>query len=298
MHIRTINLILIGGLLLTACKKTVDPVAENGETIPVPEGYKLVWNDEFNGNSLDTSKWDYMIGGHGWGNNELQYYTNRTENAFVEDTVLVIQALKEDYSESEYTSARLTTRGKAAWTYGRFDIRAKMPFGRGIWPAIWMMPEESVYGGWAASGEIDIMEFLGHETDKVYATLHYGGSYPDNVHTGTSYTLDADTGDLFPGDFSTDFHLFTLEWEPGESGEPAVMRWYVDGELYLTQTSDTWYTDHPLNALNAYAPFDQNFHFILNVAVGGNWPGNPDATTFFPQRMTVDYVRVFEKLQE
>jgi beta-glucanase (GH16 family) len=270
------------GMAMLSCNKKNNPVAGNGDAIPVPEGYKLVWNDEFNGESLDTGKWDYMTGGGGWGNNELEYYTDRTDNAFIEDTVLVIQALKEDYSGSEYTSARLTTSGKADWTYGRFDIRAKMPFGQGIWPALWMMPSESVYGGWAASGEIDMVEYLGHETNKVYGTLHYGGGWPDNVHTGGSYTLDE-------GDFTSDFHVFTLEWEPG------IMRWYVDGELYLTQTSETWYTDHYLGAINEYAPFDQNFHLIFNVAVGGNWPGNPNALTTFPQRMEVDYIRVFEK---
>jgi len=292
MKIKSICISIIVGLLLLSCNKKENPVVENGETIPVPDGYKLVWHDEFNGGSLDTSKWDHMTGGHGWGNNELQYYTNRTENAFIEDSVLVIEAKRETFSGSEYTSARLTTSGKQAWTYGRFDIRAKMPFGQGIWPALWMMPEESVYGSWAASGEIDIMEYLGHETNRVYGTLHYGGSYPDNVHSGNSYTLTADPGDPFPDNFSTDYYLFTLEWEPG------VIRWYVDGELYATQTSETWYTDHELRLTREHAPFDQDFHLIFNVAVGGNWPGNPDETTIFPQQIRVDYVRVFEKLEE
>lgn len=273
------------GMILTSCSKTSNPVTGNGNAVPVPDGYKLIWNDEFNGDSIDTGKWDFMIGGHGWGNNELQYYTNREDNAFIDDTVLVIQALKEDYEGSEYTSARLTTRGKRAWTYGRFDIRARMPFGQGVWPALWMMPEESVYGGWAASGEIDIMEYLGHETNKVYGTLHYGGSWPDNVHSGASYALEN-------GHFHSEFHLFTLEWEPGE------IRWYVDGVHYSTQTSETWYTDHELNLINPHAPFDQDFHLIFNVAVGGNWPGDPNALTTFPQRMLVDYVRVYEKTED
>ncbi|NQT23775.1 glycoside hydrolase family 16 protein [candidate division KSB1 bacterium] len=292
MNTKILIITFLVGISQLSCNKKDNPVIENGDVIPVPDGYKLVWNDEFNGGSLNTSKWDYMTGGDGWGNNELQYYTNRTDNAFIEDTVLVIQALKEDYSGSEYTSARLTTSGKAAWTYGRFDIRAKMPFGQGIWPALWMMPEESIYGGWAASGEIDIVEYLGHETNKVYGTLHYGGSYPNNTSSGNSYTLGDGENNLFAGDFSTDFHLFTLEWEPG------IMRWLMDGELYATQTSETWYTNHQFGLINKHAPFDQNFHFIFNVAVGGNWPGNPNALTTFPQRLSVDYVRVFEKLDD
>jgi len=271
-------------LPFSGCGRDKNPV--DGGKIPEPEGWRLVWNDEFDAPSIDAEKWNFEIGTgrNGWGNNELQYYTDRPVNAFIEDGKLIIQALKESYEGSEYTSSRMNTRGKGDWKYGRFDIRAKMPFGRGIWPAIWMMPTESVYGGWAASGEIDIMEYLGHETNKVHGTLHYGGGWPHNVHTGSPFTLPS-------GSFAADFYTFTLEWEPGE------MRWYVDGVQFAGQTSDTWYTTNPLGDLSETgdAPFDQNFHLILNVAVGGNWPGSPDALTTFPQRMEVDYVRVFEK---
>jgi beta-glucanase (GH16 family) len=155
-------------------------------------------------------------------------------------------------------------------------VRAKLPAGRGLWPAIWMLPTEDKYGGWAASGEIDIMELLGQEPNIVYGTLHYGGSWPKNTHTGKSFVLPH-------GTFADDFHVFAIEWEAG------VIRWYVDGTLYQTQTQ--WRSDGgPFPA-----PFDQSFHLILNVAVGGQWPGPPDAKTVFPQHMLVDYVRVYQR---
>jgi beta-glucanase (GH16 family) len=169
----------------------------------------------------------------------------------------------------------MRTLNNGDWLYGRLDIRAKLPFGRGIWPAIWMLPTNNIYGGWAASGEIDIVELLGQEPNVIYGTIHYGGSWPKNVHSGDSYKLSE-------GNFSDEFHIFSLQWEPGE------IRWYVDGEHYQTQTK--WTTENGVFP----APFDQSFHLILNVAVGGNWPGAPDETTTFPQRMMVDYVRVYE----
>ncbi len=245
------------------------------------QDWQLVWSDEFDGDELDESKWSYQYGTGasegltGWGNNELQYYTDREDNIFVQNGNLHIVAREESYGGKNYTSARIRTIDNGDWRYGRFEIRAKMPIGQGIWPAIWMMPTDDVYGGWAASGEIDIMEYLGHEPDQVHGTLHYGGGWPDNVYSGDSYQLDE-------GTFSDDFHTFTLEWENGE------MRWYVDGEHY--QTQNHWYTqghDFP-------APFDQRFHMIMNVAVGGDWPGNPDHTTEFPQEMVIDYVRVYQ----
>ncbi len=241
--------------------------------------WKLVWQDEFNGEAVDGSRWNFELGASGWGNNEWQNYTARSQNAYILDSVLVIEARKENYEGSEYTSARMTTKNKGDWLYGRFEIRAKLPFGQGIWPAIWMLPTDWEYGGWAASGEIDIMELVGHEPSTVHGTLHYGDSWPGNVHTGTSFSLDN-------GRFADEYHLFALEWEPGE------MRWYVDGELYATQ--DEWYS----NSAPWPAPFDKRFHILLNVAVGGNWPGYPDETTQFPQRMYIDYVRVYERAGE
>jgi len=243
-----------------------------------PPGWELVWSDEFDGHALDTSKWEFEVNARGGGNNELQYYV--TNNARVGDGFLSIEARREHYAgpggARDYTSSRIRTRFKGDWTNGRFDIRAKLPKGKGIWPAIWMMPTDERYGGWPNSGEIDIMELLGHEPNKVHGTLHYGDSAQGHASQGASHTLAQ-------GDFSDDFHVFRLDWEPG------AMRWYVDDHLYQTQTN--WHT-----RTHAFpAPFDQRFHLILNLAVGGNWPGKPDSTTVFPQTMAVDYVRVYRR---
>lgn len=245
------------------------------------QNWELVWQDEFDADTLDTSKWSYQYGTGasegliGWGNNELQYYTDRPENIFVADGKLHIVARQEVFQNRNYTSARIRSIHQGDWKYGRFEIRAKLPEGQGLWPAIWMMPTHNVYGGWAASGEIDIMELVGHEPDVVHGTLHFGGSWPHNVHQGASFQLPE-------GKFSDDYHVFALEWRENS------MRWFVNGTLYQLQSN--WYTqghDFP-------APFDQEFHFILNVAVGGNWPGSPNHTTVFPQTMSIDYVRVYQ----
>lgn len=245
------------------------------------QDYQLVWSDEFEGSELDLSKWEYMTGDgtayglpSGWGNNELQWY--RPDNVTVENGHLVITAKKETYSGKNYTSARIRTINKGNWKYGRFEFRIKLPFGKGIWSAIWMMPTDNVYGGWAASGEIDIVEHLGHEPNKVHGTLHYGGPWPQNTHSGVPNTLQE-------GTFADDFHLFALEWEEG------IIKWFVDDSLYQIQTS--WYSTNG----ELPAPFDRRFHLLINVAVGGNWPGNPDATTTFPQMLEVDYVRVYQQ---
>jgi beta-glucanase (GH16 family) len=252
------------------------------DTIPSIPGWQLVWNDEFSGPDIDATKWTHEVNGDGGGNNELQYYTARDSNSLIIDGNLVIVAKKEKYTVGNrtwnYTSARLNSRNKGDWKYGRFDIRAKLPYGQGMWPAIWMMPKNEKYGGWAASGEIDIMELLGQEPTRVYGTLHYGGTYPNNTHTGSSLKLKS-------GNFAEKYHLFTLEWEEDE------FRWYMDGNLYLIQND--WYT----NSAEYPAPFDQEFYLILNVAVGGNWPGNPDETTYFPQVMVIDYIRVYKKAE-
>lgn len=245
-----------------------------------PAGWQLVWQDEFEGDALDTSKWEWVVNGEGGGNNELQYYTARPLNTTVANGRLVLTARQEIFAgpdgERAYTSARIRTRGQGDWCYGRLEIRARLPVGQGIWPAIWMMPTDDVYGSWAASGEIDIMEYLGQNTNEVLGTLHYGGEWPDNVHTGETLRLPE-------GNFTDDFHVFGIEWEAGE------IRWYVDGAHYQTQRS--WHTP----GAPFPAPFDQRFHLILNVAVGGNLPGDPDESTQFPQSMEVDYVRVYQR---
>ncbi|MDF1513233.1 MAG: glycoside hydrolase family 16 protein, partial [Anaerolineae bacterium] len=237
--LNVIPLIISG---LSGCHRS-DPLP------PAIPGWDLVWHDEFSGKTIDLSKWTFEVNAEGGGNHELQYYTGRSDNAFLKDGVLHIQALEELYTGPEgtrdYTSARMVTRDQGDWTYGRFEVRAKLPTGKGLWPAIWMMPTDSVYGSWAASGEIDIMELLGHEPYMVFGTLHYGGEWPYNTQSGDYYLLK--DGRVFPDEF----HTFTLEWEPRE------FRWYVDGELYQTQTA--WFTDTG----DFPAPFDQRFYIIL-----------------------------------
>ncbi|MCS6953689.1 MAG: family 16 glycosylhydrolase [Bryobacteraceae bacterium] len=243
-------------------------------------GWTLVWSDEFDGHGLDPAKWEFDVGGHGWGNNESQCYTRRTENAAVEDGKLVIRALRETYTGPEgitrpYTSARLVTRGKFSRAYGRFEALIKLPYGPGIWPAFWMLGDDIATVGWPACGEIDIMENIGREPSTVHGTIH-GPGYSGSRGIGASYTL--------PGGrrFADDFHLFAVEWEP------EVIRWYVDDVLYQTRTPK----DLPSGARWV---FDHPFHLLLNVAVGGNWPGYPDQTTVFPQTMLIDYVRVYAR---
>lgn len=248
------------------------------------DNWQLVWSDEFNGtngSAPDSSKWNFVNQGGGFGNNELQYYTNRRDNSYLENGSLVIVAKKESYSGQSYTSAKLTSKDKGDWTYGRFEIRAKLPQGRGMWPAIWMMPTESVYGGWPKSGEIDIMENRGDQMSKVSGTIHYGNSWPNNSSSGNSYTLPNGPS------FADAYHTFAVEWEQG------VIRWYVDDILFSTKTG--WFTpDNPYPA-----PFDQKFYMQLNLAIGGtNTPftgkTSPDDSAL-PQKMYVDYVRVYAK---
>ena len=244
------------------------------------KGWQHVWSDEFEGAKLDFAKWAVAENAHGGGNGELQFFVDRPENVRVTDGHLVIEARREEFEaigqKRNFTSGQLRTKHRAEWKYGRVEVRAKLPAGRGIWPAIWMLPAQNRYGGWAASGEIDIMELVGHEPNTVHGTLHYGSKWPKNVRTGAPFVLPK-------GTFADDFHVFALEWEHG------VVRWYVDGALYQTQTK--WVSDGG----SFPVPFDQPFYLILNVSVGGQWPGPPDAKTVFPQQMTVDYVRVYQR---
>ncbi len=265
-------------LLMAACGPARGP--EGGVTAsPSPTaGSTLVWADEFDGpdgSPPDPMKWNHSTGGSGWGNGELERYTDTIENAYISNGMLVIEARQETAMGRNYTSARLNTIVWGQWKYGRFEIRARLPNTQGIWPAFWLLPANARYGHWPAGGEIDIMELIGREPGRVYGTLHYG-----NPHESTSGYYDLPAGQTF----ADDFHVFALEWEPGE------LRWYVDGTLYLT--ADEWFTsgdgDFP-------APFDQEFYLILNMAVGGYWPGSPDSTSVFPQFLYVDYVRVYQE---
>jgi beta-glucanase (GH16 family) len=273
-------------ILLACCAacawQTQTPTLPLSPTATPTGDWKLVWADEFDGpdgSAVDAARWSFDVGGGGWGNGEWQYYTDRTDNAYVQDGALVIKAQREDYGRNRYTSARLVTKSKGDWLYGRVKVRAKLPYGQGIWPAIWMLPTDWEYGGWPRSGEIDIMELVGHEPAQVHGTLHYGAPH---TYTGDHYDL--------PGEetFADDYHVFALEWEPGE------IRWYVDGYHYQTQTE--WFTSSTKGS--SHAPFDQCFHLLLNIAVGGAWPGFPDETTEFPQYMYVDYVRVYQRVYQ
>ena len=240
---------------------------------------KLIWADEFNGDKLDFSKWEIEVNAFGGGNTELQIYTDRRENVRVENGNLVLQARRDNAgimgTTREFSSGRIRSKHRGDWAYGRFEARAKLPRGQGLWPAIWMMPTEDRYGPWAASGEIDIMEFKGQEPNQIWCTLHFGDVWPKNRFVGGQYKLES-------GNFCDEFHTFALEWVPG------AMRWYVDEKLVYQQ--DKW--DSVGGAFPA--PFDQPFHWVLNLAVGGRFVGDLSPQTQFPSSMLVDYVRVYE----
>src|SRR5229473_7962766 len=248
-----------------------------------PEGYTLVWSDEFNGKdgSLpDPAKWAYDIGGSGWGNHELEYYTNRSENARIEDGKLVITARQEAYSGPDgkkfnYTSARLKTQGLFSQAYGRFEARIKLPAGQGMWPAFWMLGDNFGSVGWPKCGEIDIMENVGKEPGINHGSLH--GPNSTKATSDLTATLALPAGQTL----SNDFHVYAIEWEP------EAIRFYIDANLYATFSPAQW-------PPGGTWVFDHRFFLILNVAVGGDWPGSPDDTTEFPQTMLVDYVRVYK----
>ncbi len=251
---------------------------------PVPqlEGYKLLWNDEFDGDALNMDIWNYEPHEPGWTNEELQEYTTSTDNVYVKDGNGVIQAIKTTDANGKdyYTSGKITTQKKKDFMYGKVVARAKVPKGQGLWPAIWMMPtDESVYGQWPKCGEIDIMETLGSQPQIAYGTIHYGEPHADQQGV---YTLEN-------GTFADDFHEFSVEWEPGE------MRFYIDGNLY--HTVNDWFSAVEGEDDKPYpAPFNQTFFVQLNLAVGGTWPGSPDATTDFNNaKFLIDYVRVYQK---
>lgn len=251
------------------------PTANTGYTTPNSyPGYTLAWSDEFDGAALNTASWNYEIGNgsNGWGNNERQYYTSRTKNVFLSEGNLIIEARKDNIENFLYSSARLTTKGKREFQFGRIDMRAKLPKGQGIWPALWMLGANINSVGWPSCGEIDIMELVGHEPNRVHGTLHWRG-VDGHLYRGSSTALSS-------GDFSDEFHVFSLIWQ-----EDSLV-WYVDDrEFYRMTRADFGAAAYPFNAPQ---------FFIFNVAVGGNWPGDPNPSTTFPQRMFVDYVRIFQ----
>lgn len=255
-------------ILLISCA-TISAYAQN---------WVLEWSDEFDSTEIDTSKWSFQIGNGGpelpgWGNNELEYYTDRPENARIEDSILIIEARKEFYSGSQYTSARLRTWGKVDFQFGKIVARMKLPKGQGIWPAFWMLPAKESFT-WPTDGEIDIMELVGHEPNISYGTIHYGPVWPNNQNKGCPYVLSS-------GDFIEDFHEFSIEWKTNS------IRWFIDDNFFCQMTPSSL-TPHSW-------PFNNHpFYILLNLAVGGNWPGNPDSTTEFPQKLEVDYVRYYK----
>ncbi|KTE05355.1 family 16 glycosylhydrolase [Sphingopyxis sp. H115] len=285
------------------------PVAAAAAHEPAGDGWRLVWSDEFDGSAIDRGKWDFDVDCWGGGNNERQCYTDRPANAALRDGKLIITARKEAMTgpafplsqrgdpekavteaTKPFTSARIVTRGKAAWTYGKIEVRAKLPQGQGTWPAIWMLPETSHYGSWAASGEIDILEAVnlgvrcdecaGGVENRILGTLHFGGQWPDNLHKGDETTLPA------PLD---GFHIFGIIWEKGK------IVWTVEGKPYATRVASEWSTS---GSGDPAAPFDRPFHLILNLAVGGGLAEGRGTKgvdeSGYPKNMEIDWVRVWQ----
>jgi beta-glucanase (GH16 family) len=252
------------------------PTDNTGYTTPSTyPGYTLVWSDEFSGSTLDANNWNQETGNGngGWGNNELEYYTNSLKNTFVSNGNLIIEARKEPIGGFNYSSGRMTTQNKKTFKYGRIDIRAKLPVGKGIWPALWMLGSNISSVGWPACGEIDIMELIGTFPNRISGTIHWKSASGAATHQGADYNLSS-------GDYSQQFHVFSIVWQQD------IIKWYVDDNLFLTKTAS--------DLGGSTNPFNNDQFFLFNVAVGGNWPGPPDAGTIFPQRMFVDYVRVFQ----
>lgn len=290
-------------------RKSQEPSDAAPSATTAGPAWELVWSDEFDGTEVDRTKWDFDIGNGfydyrshawvpGWGNEELQYYTADPPNVEVRDSLLTIRAIKESLHGCGYTSARLKTRrrdGTPLFTkqYGRFEFRAKVPHGKGMWPALWMLPHADAYGGWAASGEIDVMEIVGEKPHQCLGSIHFGSTFPKRE-------LVTHVHDLPAGETVGDFHVYAVEWEPGE------IRWIFDGVTWARQ--NFWWSCSVTRAgrgvvarsardLNPWpAPFDQPFYLLMNIAVGGNFPGKPDTHTHFPAELVVDYVRVYDKV--
>jgi beta-glucanase (GH16 family) len=277
---KTINAylyIIILCILISACKKKSEKSAEPLPLPPAPPEWSFestaTWSDEFSTDGLpDAAKWGYDIGGHGWGNNELQYYTD-AQNVSVSGGILKITAKKESYLGNNYSSARMITKNKGDWLYGRIEVKAKLPAGRGTWPAIWMLPTDWAYGNWPNSGEMDIMEHVGYDPNRVHITIH---TKAYNHTLGTQKSASKIVSNAM-----TEFHRYRLDWAP------YGIRGYIDDEqifefMNTTANSDQW-------------PFDKKFHLLLNIAVGGSWGGAQGVDdTVFPATLEVDYVRVYK----
>ena len=278
--INKLNFIIVVCFFFFACSEE-EMVSQNKETNDWEiEGWNIVWQDEFDKDSLDLTKWSREIGGHGWGNNELQFYTDSDSNSYVENGNLILKAqvVPQGIGSSKglryYSSARLRTYGKGDWKYGRIEVKAKVASGQGIWPAIWMLPTDWLFGGWPSSGEIDIMEHVGYDLGVVHGSVHTE-AYNHKINTQRSSARKIANVD-------TEFHVYSIIWDKDK------ISFFIDDVQYFLFENDqqgnykTW-------------PFDQRFHLLINIAVGGDWPGNPDNSTNFPRKMLVDYVRVYEK---
>ena len=278
--INKLNSIITVCFFFFACSEE-EMVSQNKETNDWEiEGWNIVWKDEFDKDSLDLTKWSREIGGHGWGNNELQFYTDSDSNSYVENGNLILKAqvVPQGIGSSKglryYSSARLRTYGKGDWKYGRIEVKAKVASGQGIWPAIWMLPTDWLFGGWPSSGEIDIMEHVGYDLGVVHGSVHTE-AYNHKINTQRSSARKIANVD-------TEFHVYSIIWDKDK------ISFFIDDVQYFLFENDqqgnykTW-------------PFDQRFHLLINIAVGGDWPGNPDNSTNFPRKMLVDYVRVYEK---
>ncbi len=281
MNLIMIIPVLMFGSFINSCSKeettqVVIPEQPAPDTTHALPGWTLVWNDEFNGAAVDSNKWEYEVNGNGGGNNELQFYTDRYQNSYVDSGSLVIVARKENYQGRQYTSARMRTKYKGDWTYGHFEIRAKLPTGRGTWPAIWMLPTDWEYGGWPASGEIDIMEHVGYDPNVVHGTTHCQ-KYYFKIGTQISGKINVPTA-------TTAFHTYAVDWYKDS------IEFYVDKKKYLTSYNDG-------SGWQGW-PFDKRFHLILNIAVGGDWGGAQGIDdSIWPQKMLIDYVRVYKKAE-
>lgn len=278
--INKLNSIIAVCFFFFACSEE-EMVSQNKETNDWEiEGWNIVWQDEFDKDSLDLTKWSRETGGHGWGNNELQFYTDSDSNSYVENGNLILKAqvVPQGIGSSKglryYSSARLRTYGKGDWKYGRIEVKAKVASGQGIWPAIWMLPTDWLFGGWPSSGEIDIMEHVGYDLGVVHGSVHTE-AYNHKINTQRSSARKIANVD-------TEFHVYSIIWDKDK------ISFFIDDVQYFLFENDqqgnykTW-------------PFDQRFHLLINIAVGGDWPGNPDNSTNFPRKMLVDYVRVYEK---
>ncbi|OPJ60515.1 glycoside hydrolase family 16 protein [Clostridium chromiireducens] len=247
---------------------SINIISSKADAETKTDNWEITWSDEFNGDKINPLNWTYDIDGHGWGNNELQYYTDRPENARVEDGNLIIEARKELYKGSQYTSARLKTEGLQNFLYGKIEARIKLPEGQGLWPAFWMLGSNMSSVNWPDCGELDIMEHINF-TENIYGTAHW------NAHDGAQYKSYGGQTNIDV----TQYHNYSVEWSPN------FIKWFVDG---------TKYAEYDItNSVNGTTSYHKPFFIVLNMAVGGNWPKNPDSLTEFPAKMYVDYVRVY-----